>query len=384
MLKDQFIDMIREPRYLDSTQVAELENIVKEYPFFESAHLLYTKGLRQYNALNYSRQLRKTAIVANNRAVLYELLNPKETFVSPPEIKPEEPIVEPVKDVVIPEQEPVAESVIEQEKPAEEIPVVNLSPVTITSDEIKVVYITTVPQPTTEVPPLKTEEKKAEEVIPAIESVTEPLTEVPLSKPESLPQEEIEIVQHIENETQVPVQESEEEQLNRSIGQEISRSIIQSYIETEVIKTPDLQKEEPEKPLSFTDWLNKVKAEAGTLSKPEPKKEEKSTTEKTGKEEKQPKVEKKASNIEQNKNIIDKIIESDPGRIKLGSSKFFTPANDAKQSLLENEHLVTETLAKIYALQGNISKAIRAYEILSLKFPQKSVYFASLIEKLKK
>lgn len=387
MLKAQFIDMIREPRYLDSKQVAELETIVREYPFFESAHLLYTKGLRQYNALNYSRQLRKTAIVANNRTVLYELLNPKEAMVAQPELKPEEPVVDPVKDTVIPEQEPVAEPVTEPEKPAEETPVLNLSPVTITSDEIKVVYITTVPQSTTEVPPAKTEEKKAEDVIPVAEQVPEPLVEETQKKPESLLQEEIEIVQHIENETQVPVQESEEEQLNRSIGQEISRSIIQSYIETEVIKTPDLQKEEPEKPLSFTDWLNKVKAEAGTLSKPEPKKEEKTApenTENAGKEEKQPKPEKKASNIEQNKNIIDKIIEADPGRIKLGSNKFFTPASDAKQSLLENEHLVTETLAKIYALQGNISKAIRAYEILSLKFPQKSVYFASLIEKLKK
>ena len=92
---------------------------------------------------------------------------------------------------------------------------------------------------------------------------------------------------------------------------------------------------------------------------------------------------KKQTVFDQKKQLIDKIIESDPGRIKLGSNKFFTPATDAKQSLLENEHLVTETLAKIYALQGNISKAIRAYEILSLKFPQKSVYFASLIEKLK-
>ena len=94
-------------------------------------------------------------------------------------------------------------------------------------------------------------------------------------------------------------------------------------------------------------------------------------------------IEKKPTFFEQNKGIIEKIIESDPGRIKLGNQKFFTPNVDAKQSLLENEHLVTETLAKIYALQGNNSKAIRAYEILSLKFPQKSVYFASLIEKLK-
>jgi hypothetical protein len=63
--------------------------------------------------------------------------------------------------------------------------------------------------------------------------------------------------------------------------------------------------------------------------------------------------------------------------------KFFKSDFKAKESLVENEHLVTETLAKIYALQGNISKAVRAYEILSLKYPQKSAYFASLIQKLK-
>jgi len=118
-----------------------------------------------------------------------------------------------------------------------------------------------------------------------------------------------------------------------------------------------------------------VKKESHTIQKVEEKKIEKT--------ENKPVIEKKTTNFNQNKGIIDKIIESDPGRIKLGNQKFFTPIVDAKQSLLENEHLVTETLAKIYALQGNNSKAIRAYEILSLKFPQKSVYFASLIEKLK-
>ena len=90
-----------------------------------------------------------------------------------------------------------------------------------------------------------------------------------------------------------------------------------------------------------------------------------------------------STDFKQRKDIINKIIDLDPGRIKLGNQKFFTPQTDAKQSLLENEHLVTETLAKIYALQGNNTKAIRAYEILSLKFPQKSVYFTTLIEKLK-
>ena len=82
--------------------------------------------------------------------------------------------------------------------------------------------------------------------------------------------------------------------------------------------------------------------------------------------------------------LIDKIIENSPGQIKIkDDQKFYSPEHNAKESLLENEHLVSETLAKIYALQGSVNKAVRAYEILSLKFPQKSAYFASLIQKLK-
>ena len=55
----------------------------------------------------------------------------------------------------------------------------------------------------------------------------------------------------------------------------------------------------------------------------------------------------------------------------------------AKMSLAENEDFVTETLAKIYAQQGNFKRAISAYEKLSLKFPEKNDYFARLVQKLK-
>lgn len=64
-------------------------------------------------------------------------------------------------------------------------------------------------------------------------------------------------------------------------------------------------------------------------------------------------------------------------------TEFFSPENMAKMSLAENEDFVTETLAKIYAEQGNIKKAISAYKKLSLKFPEKSNYFARLIQELK-
>jgi hypothetical protein len=55
----------------------------------------------------------------------------------------------------------------------------------------------------------------------------------------------------------------------------------------------------------------------------------------------------------------------------------------ADKSLEENDELLTETLARIYEEQGLYNKAIRVYAKLSLKFPKKSVYFASLIKDLK-
>ena len=44
---------------------------------------------------------------------------------------------------------------------------------------------------------------------------------------------------------------------------------------------------------------------------------------------------------------------------------------------------MTETLAKVYLEQGHLDKAIMAYEILSLKYPQKSSLFANQIKAIK-
>lgn len=334
MQQKQFIDIINQPGRIDSSHLPELEILVKEYPFFESAHLLYTKGLHKLQPVNYSKQLRKTAIIANSRSVLYELLH-----------RPE--IVE-VKFAEVTPEIPVSQVKVE--------PKTEVSPVSVTNSDIKIIYVNTVPAISKHV-----EEEEPKLILPE--------------------NEEIDIVKAIENGTEVPVQEFNIDKLNKTIEQEINQGIIESYVQTDIIKTPDLEKTDISEPSSFTDWLKTIQKEAPTFQIEEKKEAE--VEKNTKNTVKSVEKDKKSIVFEQKKQLIDKIIESDPGRIKLGTNKFFTPAADAKQSLLENEHLVTETLAKIYALQGNISKAIRAYEILSLKFPQKSVYFASLIEKLK-
>ena len=81
--------------------------------------------------------------------------------------------------------------------------------------------------------------------------------------------------------------------------------------------------------------------------------------------------------------LIDKFIEKEPS-ITRQKGTFFNPVDAARSSVVDQENIVSETLAKIYMDQGFYDKAIKTYQKLSLKFPEKSAYFAALIEKAEK
>ncbi len=55
-----------------------------------------------------------------------------------------------------------------------------------------------------------------------------------------------------------------------------------------------------------------------------------------------------------------------------------------EKSTLETDEIITETLANIYFQQNNFEKAEEAYKKLSLKYPEKSVYFATRINEIEK
>jgi hypothetical protein len=87
-----------------------------------------------------------------------------------------------------------------------------------------------------------------------------------------------------------------------------------------------------------------------------------------------------ASNT-RNFDLIEKFIAENP---KIKPSNSFITSDVAIESVLENEHLMTETLAHVYLEQKKYQKAITAFTILSLKYPEKSSFFANQIEAIKK
>jgi hypothetical protein len=79
--------------------------------------------------------------------------------------------------------------------------------------------------------------------------------------------------------------------------------------------------------------------------------------------------------------LIERFIANDP-RIIPSKAEFYSPVQQAKKSITEDEDLVSETLARIYQQQGNYLKSRSAYQKLSLLHPEKKAYFAALIKEI--
>ncbi|MBI5218544.1 MAG: hypothetical protein HY958_06400 [Bacteroidia bacterium] len=88
----------------------------------------------------------------------------------------------------------------------------------------------------------------------------------------------------------------------------------------------------------------------------------------------------KYSNL--NSDLIDKFLRGEHKIVPAESARSYKEVS--KQSIEESEECISETLARIYLKQGHYNKALLAYRKLSLKYPEKSIYFAAQIEKLKK
>ena len=124
---------------------------------------------------------------------------------------------------------------------------------------------------------------------------------------------------------------------------------------------------------SFSEWLQLT-----NMKTPQPEQEkagQATETDKTTEPELPPERRKKFE-------MIDRFIARSP---KIVPGEAESGGIDIKQSLkLDKKELMTETLARVYLEQGKYKKAIQAYRILSLKYPEKSSFFADQIQAVEK
>ena len=310
---EQFIELIDNPSKLAETHISSIEKILSDYPFFQSAHLLYAKALQNSKHINYHNALKRTAVIAGNRAVLYRLIN--QTAVQ--QIIP--PVVEEEMEIIVEKQEIKLEKlpeIVSEEKTEK-----------VVSSPVNVVY--------------------------TIVNSEEPVANVEIERPS-------------------------ENEHTQTLNEIILNPIVEAYIETEILKInekePEIKIEEPQ---SFTEWLKQLPAISKQLSVSDQKKPESIKKEVVSKPQ-------NTKHKTEKQEFLDKLLSEELRISKPQVDKtFYAATQKTRSSVLEDENLVTETLAKIYVLQGNHGKAIRAYEILSLKFPEKSAYFASLIKEIK-
>lgn len=401
---------------------AQLDEVLRNYPWFQTAHLLYIKSLHNDNSFLYNQQLRVAAAHAVNRKRLYELITSKETEAtvavieeSVPEVINEMKSAEPVQEEVAqtpvetdvpfvhkskllsnseeweagmlrqlqllhhwrnhptPVTPPQPEQNIKPTSEVVETPAVQEEVPPTAADEINtLLYVLVEPdgaedigtsEISDETPPSITEETQEEhswdirytEPVVIEQVVEEETASTPVVVPED-PIEQSIITSAINNSILLEVQDEMPEEIptiTEQVIEETSPIIDQVPIPT----TTELEVESSD----FAGWLKQLdanKQEVVPIKEPQ-------------------------SEPVMPEQLIERFIQEEP-RIKPTKTSFYNPVNMAKKSVQESDDFVTETLARIYAKQGNYPKAIRTYQKLSLKYPEKSTYFAALIEELKR
>ena len=125
--------------------------------------------------------------------------------------------------------------------------------------------------------------------------------------------------------------------------------------EKPVSKKVKKKKEEP-KTMSFSDWV--IYSSKGKIEPRQPK-----------------------SSLEDKLKLIDTFLENQP---KIPPVRQDQPKVDlSENNEFNKEELMTETLAKVYLQQKKYKKALYAYQILSLKYPEKNSFFADQIKRIK-
>ena len=384
MNQKTFEELVNDSGLLNRDTQSELEQLLKEYPFCQTFHLLYTKNLYQLKDIRYNQQLKVASAVVGDRTRLKYYIEDLTFTVDP--IKEEsnvsavfpdasDNVIETKNQEVLLQTE-LSETVQEKVEIVEELPtepLINPTPENLPSE--------TIPQPDNEdskaaksvewdaeyesvlLSNLNSEvsrEEKKKAIIALINKKFEERNSVTVEKLAEKVTEENdsaksmgvipEINTGISDKIDIEQNDTSEPAYENTLK---SDPIVDVVFENNIIENDDLEYLEG---FSVTDNL-----QALVIKTPVPEKKE----------------------VIPSGDLIEKFIRDAP-RMPRPKKEFFNPVNLAARSIEENEDFYTETYASICLKQGNVTKAIKIYEKLSLKFPEKSSYFAGLIEKINK
>jgi len=325
MNQQRFITLINDPGLLKPDDSSGLETLTGQFPYCQSLQILFLLSLLPEKDIRFSGRLKLAAAYAGDRAVLKDLTDKIKEPSGGKKIKS--------ADDTLPETEisVAAEKVVKETKEKTE------------ESREKKVKIFAESQ--------KKQEKHKDSKIDALKAELDKIRSE-IEELEQLIEDTIEIVDRPKALKQV---KGDEKTLKAKTGGEKTK------------ETKDREKESGEI----------KKSEAGTSQRPGDLKVEK----KDEKEAPQPGTGTEKILTKSKSEIIDQFIKNAP-RITRSKKDFFNPNDWARDSATDKEEIVSETLAKIYYDQGNREKAIKIYRKLSLKYPEKSSYFAALIQKI--
>lgn len=359
MNRQQFISYMQQPEVLSADSEALLDSLLKEYPFFQTAHMLYAKNLSNQNSIQFNNQLKVAAAYSGDRKVLYNLIK-KQKGDATLTVEREKAFVHPVIETNV---QPVVKPDVKHEKLIGDIEqkVEKLLDEKIEKLSSKLDEATkAIEQRLVDV------EKQSDEIKPKVE----------VKPPVAIkPPKDIELVYSIEKEFEGDLKPSVDAGKINDLAKDVINEAIDASVEIQMSHL--IYQEEQKKKLKAKAELSKpVKQEGLDKNAILPFNSWLKGTKRFATE--------KEVSRQHVLEIIDEFTRKQETEGVKPRAEFFSPENMAKKSTEFDESLITETLAKILVKQKDYNKAIRAYESLSLKYPEKSVFFAAQILEIQK